>query len=321
MRRYKSMLRLAQEYLDYRRKLGFQLKIEGAQTLRFAEYADSVGHRGPITTDLALAWARLPKDSTRLYHARRLEVVRCFAKYLAAFDPRTEVPGNALLGRAHRRIQPHIYSPSEVSRLLGAARGLAPKDGLRPSTYAALIGLMASTGLRTKEALRLPREDVNLQEGVLTIRATKFHKSRLVPLDETVSRALQEYSQLRDAYFPAPRSKAFLLGENGNHLGFTTVYYTFRQLCASCGIRSASRGRTPRLYDLRHTFCTRRLLQWHRQGIDVEQAIPWLSTYVGHVKVTDTYWYLSGIPELFAVTGAKFERYVRQAQESQGDQP
>jgi integrase len=313
------MLHLAQEYVEYRRKLGFQIKIEGTQTIRFAEYADSISHKGPLTKELALEWARLPRNCSQLYHARRLEVIRAFAKYLAGFDPRTWVPENGLLGRAHRRTQPHIYSPAEIRRLLCAARRLIPMDGLRPRTFATLIGLMASTGLRTKEALDLGREDMDIREGILTIRETKFYKSRLVPLDETTARALRDYARFRDAYIPIPRSRAFLLGESGDQLRRSGVYYTFRRLCATCGLRSDSRRRkTPRLYDLRHTFCTRRLLEWHRRAFDVEQLIPSLSTYVGHAKVTDTYWYLSGIPELFAVTAGKFERYAHHAQ---GDQP
>ncbi len=311
--RRKRMLSHAVDYLTYRRKLGFQLNIEGGQILKFARYVDAIGHRGPLTTDLALTWARLPSTTTRLYHARRLECVRCFAKYMAIFDSRTQIPGNRLLGPAHCRTQPHIYSPAEINRLLRAARSLAPVGGLRPRTYATLIGLLACTGLRTQEALRLSREDVDFERGLLVIRETKFHKSRLVPLDPTSANALQKYARIRDTHREATGA-TFLLGENGRQLGFSTVYWTFRKLCAACEIRSAKGMRSPRLYDIRHTFACRRLIKWHRQGVDVEQAIPALSTFLGHVKVTDTYWYLSGIPELFAVTGAKFERYA-----SQGD--
>ncbi|MFH2001347.1 MAG: tyrosine-type recombinase/integrase, partial [Planctomycetota bacterium] len=268
----KSMLHLAREYVEYRRKLGFQIKVEGAQTIRFAEFADSIGHQGPLTKELVLEWARLPKNSSPLYHARRLEVVRAFAKYLAALDPKTWIPENGLLGRAHRRTQPHIYSPAEIDRLMSAARRLIPMYGLRPRTFATLIGLMASTGLRTKEALDLVCEDVDFGMGILTIRETKFYKSRIVPLDKSTTRALRNYAKFRDAYVSIPKSKAFLLGENGDHLSRTTVYRTFRLLCAASGLRSTNqRRKTPRLYDLRHTFCTRRLLDWHRRAADVEQ--------------------------------------------------
>jgi integrase len=181
---------------------------------------------------------------------------------------------------------------------------------LRPRTYATLIGLIASTGLRTKEALRLSLKDVNLHEGVITIRETKFNKTRLVPLDKTVVHALREYADFREAYILIPQSANFFLGENGRRLGSNAIHWTFRRLCTACTLHSIPRGRNPRLYDLRHTFCTRRLLLWHQQGIDVEHSLLALSTYVGHVKVTDTYWYFSGVPELFAWIGAKFETYA-----------
>lgn len=307
-----SMVRRVEEYLAYRRNLGFKLRIEGQQILNFARYVDQIEHNGPLTTDLAIRWACLPKEATRLYHARRLEVVRCFAKYLTVFDPRTQIPDSRLLGRAHRRTQPHIYSPKEIGRLLRAARALRPINGLRPHTYATLVGLMASTGLRTHEALNLSREDVNLDAGILTVRETKFHKSRIVPLDETVTRALGKYARFRDTYMPSPQSNTFLLGEKGTHLSPSMAHWTFRRLCMTCGIQSIRNNRNPRLYDLRHTFCTRRLLEWHKQRVDVDHAILALSTYVGHVKVSDTYWYLSGIPELFAVTGVRFERFTHE---------
>lgn len=310
MKNQKKMLAWAEEYLAYRRKLGFKLAVEGGQVKNFARYADSTGHEGPLTTDLALDWATLPKSCSRLYHARRLEVVRGFAKYLVVFESRTQVPGNRLLGPAHRRTQPHIYSPEEIDRLLQTARMLAPIDGLRPRTYATLIGLIASTGLRTKEALSLSLKDVNLHEGVITIRETKFNKTRLVPLDKTVVHALREYADFREAYILIPQSANFFLGENGRRLGSNAIHWTFRRLCTACTLHSIPRGRNPRLYDLRHTFCTRRLLLWHQQGIDVEYSLLALSTYVGHVKVTDTYWYFSGVPELFAWIGAKFETYA-----------
>jgi integrase len=313
MRIDKSMLTRAQQYVAYRRNLGFKLAIEGGQILNFARYADSIRHRGPLTVDLALAWARLATDATRLYQARRLEIVRGFARYLSVFESQTQIPGNRLLGPAHRRTQPHIYSAASINTLISAAEKLAPTKGLRPRTYATLIGLMAATGLRTSEALHLLREDVNFEDGLITIRDTKFHKSRLVPVDDTVGRALRTYAAARDAHFCPGQSSAFLLGENRRALSGRTVHWTFRRLCKACGLRPAEGGNEPRLYDLRHTFCTRRLLQWHEQGVDVEQALPALSTYVGHVKVTDTYWYLSAIPELLAVTGAKFERFAHEA--------
>jgi integrase len=310
MSRKKTMVERAEEYLVHRRSLGFQLKVEGGQLLRFAEYADEIRHRGPLTIDLAVRWARLPKDAKHYYWARRLEVVRPFARYMTALDPRTQIPPERMLGPAHRRIQPYIYSPQEIRKLLQAARQLEPRSGLRPRSYAVMIGLQASAGLRTCEAFKLTREDVDLKRGLLAIRETKFHKSRLVPLHPSTTRALRRYIRFRDSYCPIPRSNAFFLTERGTRLGTRTVYWTFQKLCDQIGLRAADGVRRPRLYDLRHGFACRTLLRWHREGKDVDHWVAALSTYLGHVKVSDTYWYLTGIPELFAVTAAKFERYA-----------
>jgi integrase len=188
----RTMVSWVEEYLCYRRKLGYRLKTEGAQLLKFAQYADKEGCGGHLTTDLALRWIRLPEDVSPLYLARRLEVVRCFARYLAVFDPLTEVPPKGILGSAHRRTAPHIYSEKEIETLLKACAELEPADGLRPHTYGTLFGLLSCTGLRISEALKLRDEDVDLERGLLTIRETKFHKSRLVPLHPSVTEVLKE---------------------------------------------------------------------------------------------------------------------------------
>src|SRR5262249_37853754 len=190
-----SMVALAEEYLDYRRRLGFRLRTEGKMLLAFARHADRAGHHGPLTTELAVGWARLPAEAAPLYQARRLQVVRGFARYRVIFDPATEVPPEGLLGPAQRRVAPHIYSEDELSALLAAARRLRSPTGLRSQTYATLVGLLSCTGLRVSEALRLSRADVDPDQATLTIRETKFHKSRLVPLHPTALLALESYGR------------------------------------------------------------------------------------------------------------------------------
>lgn len=312
MSRSRSMTALAQEYLAYRRNPGFQLRTAGQQLLQFAQYVDSTGYRGPITTDLALQWAVLPQSASARYQASRLGVVRCFAKYRAAFDPRTEIPPDGILGPTHRRTQPYIYSNKEILDLIAAAAQLRPPGGLRPKTYATLIGLLASTGLRISEALALTRDDVSLDQGLLMVRETKFHKSRLVPLHPSTTQALRNYACLRDQYRTTALSEVFLLTERGNTLVYSTVYSTFRSLLRQLPLRTIPGSRPPRIHDLRHTFATRRLLKWHHEGVDVDHAIPALSTYLGHVKVSDTYWYITAIPELLALSGSRFEQFVTQ---------
>ncbi len=190
MSRRTSMVSRVEAYLHARRQFGFQLRVESGELLRFARYADASAHRGAVTTDLALRWAQ---DAT---------ASRCFAKYQVAFEPRTEIPAPGILGPAHRRTAPYIFSPSEILRLITAARRLRSPRGLRAKTYAALIGLLACTGLRISEALRLGTADADLDVGVLSIRQTKFCKSRLVPLHPSARSALKRYLLKRDTIVP-----------------------------------------------------------------------------------------------------------------------
>jgi integrase len=304
-----SMESRAQVYLTLRRKLGATLERQGRLLLDFARYADATGHQGPISAGLAVRWARLPEKALPTYWARRLEVVRGFARHESAEDPGTEIPAVGLLGPSCRRVQPHIYSDDEVATLMRAAGALAPVGGLRPRTYTTLFGLLAATGLRVCEALRLARTDVDLRSGVLTVSKTKFHKSRLVPLHRSTARALRDYAAERDRLRPHPQAPAFFISAAGKALRYSTVRDTFSELRRSLSpIRRGGRP-APRIYDLRHTFVCRRLLAWYQEGAEINLKLPVLSTYLGHVGVSQTYWYLTAIPELMAVACARFERY------------
>jgi integrase len=304
------MVQLAQEYLDYRRRLGFQLQTAGQMLLEFARYADRVGHTGPLTTDLAVRWARLPVGASPLYQAQRLEAVRCFARHRAIFDPATEVPPERLLGPAHRRPDPYIYSEAELAALLAAASRLASPTGLRPRTYTTLIGLLICTGLRISEALKLSRGDIDWGHAWLMIRGSKFHKSRLVPLHPTVVPVLREYARHRDLLHPIARTESFFVSDRGSGLAYSTVRQAFRKLCAHLPGPRRPDGRAPRIHDVRHTFACRRLLRWYAEGVDLDHAVAALSTYLGHAKVSDTYWYLTGIPELLDLAAGRFERFT-----------
>jgi len=305
-----TMVARVEAYLAARRRLGFQLRIEGYELLRFARYADVCGHRGPVTVDLALRWAQTA-TSSRLYRARRIEVVRCFARHQALTEPGTEIPPQRILGPAHRRTEPYIYSHGEITTLLVRAARLRSPTGLRAKTYAAIFGLLASTGIRISEALRLGMADVDLVAGVLTIRETKFHKSRLVPLHPTSKDALLAYVAWRARAQPASPDAPFFVSEAGRRIAYTTVRTVFRDLADQTIARLPGRRR-PRLHDLRHTFACRCLLRWLREGVDVHERIAALSTYLGHAKVSDTYWYLTGVPEIMALTAARFERFARE---------
>ena len=304
-----SMVALVEDYLTMRRQLGFALKISGHQLLRFARFADDKGHRGPITLKLATQWARsnAPRPIT---WAARIELLRPFAKYRAQFDPATEIPPSHLFGSYRRRLVPHIYTTQEIQSLLTAASQLPPAGGLRPATYETLFGLLAVTGLRISEALHLKRQDVDLEDGIITVRETKFCKSRLVPLHPTSTKALQRYAHLRDVKVPIPPVSDFFLSDGGRRMLQDTVQRRFRHLCNQLHWRSRGGHPAPRIQDLRHSFITHCLLRWYRENINVDNKMLSLSTYVGHAEVSYTYWYVTGIPELMAIATRRFEKFT-----------
>lgn len=307
----RSMQHLVQEYLDERRGLGFALMIPGSQLTAFARFADTSGHRGPLTQQLIIGWARdQAKRATPLTWAKRLEVVRPFAKYRARVEAGTYVPEADTFGRSRRRLAPHLYTDQEIIDLLAAAGRLSPKGTLRPATYRALLGLIAAAGLRVSEALRLDCADVDLDAGVLTVRQTKFAKSRLVPLHPTTVRALRQYLALRQRHVPTVNDGPFLVCAKGTALPKRTVHGVFDRLRKQLGWTARGGHAAPRIHDLRHTFICRRVLLWHEHGTDIDNAMVALSTYVGHAKVSDTYWYLTAAPDLMSVAGRRFEQFA-----------
>ena len=312
-----SFHHLVDEYLTARRGLGFRLETDEWFLRAFASHADRVGHSGSVTIELAVQWARSSsRSSNPAQAARRLAIVRQFARYRALVDPATEVPPVGLLGRIPtRRSTPHIYTEAEMAALLQQSRCLLPRHGLRPATYVAYFALLASTGLRLSEACRLTTDDADLVNGILTIRETKFRKFRLVPLHPTTTWALRCYADRRDACLAAPRSEYFFRTEHSPRLTRTAVETTFRRIRRRLDWTGQGRTRQPRIHDLRHIFVVRRLLRWHMEGADIDRKILALTTYLGHARVADTYWYCTAVPELLASTGQRFERFAHRASE------
>lgn len=303
-----TMLLHVENYLALRRAMGFELTIAGKQLMQFARFVQTSG-AGSLTTEVASAWACAARNGTMITRARRIEVLRPFAKYLRQVDPATEVPDRGMFGRAHRRLTPHIFTATELQQLLVAAAQLSPVGGLRPITFQTLFGLIAATGLRRGEALRLEIGDVDLVAAVLHIRRTKFRKSRSVALHSTTVERLQRYLEHRGRY--ASAGERFFVGHRGVPLDARMVNHVFQQLRTTLGWEPRGGHRAVRIHDLRHTFITRRLLDWQVNGADIDQATLALSTYVGHAKVTDTYWYLTAIPELMQAASERFQRFTR----------
>ncbi len=311
-----SLFALVDEYLAVRRDLGLDVETLRWLLSDFACYTIRIVHRGPITVDLAVQWALSSRSGDAAREERRFWAVRQFARYRAAFDPATEIPPAGLLGRRPRRKQPHIYSDAEISALLRECARLQPRDGLRPRTYVACFSLLASTGLRLSETCRLYRRGVDLSRGLLTVREGKFRKSRIIPLQPTHVQALARCAARGDAFRGAPRSEFFFRTDPATALRRRAVEKTFSRLRDRLGWTAHGRARRPRIHDLRHTFAVRRLLCWYEQGVDVKRKILALATYLGHAKVTDTYWYLSAVPELVTITSQRFEQFVRPERES-----
>jgi integrase/recombinase XerD len=315
MTSWSSMPERVSAYLRTRRALGFTLRIEGRQLERFARFAEQLDHHGPLTLELAVAWANASRTPEGLGPARRLEVLRPFAAYCRLFEAQTQIPPARLFGPAHRRLTPYIYTDQELAQLLAATADLHPSGGLRPITMRTLLGLLAATGLRVGEALRLTDADFDLQQQLLRIRESKFRKSRLVPLQTSTTEALAEYVAVRNRRLGQTAAPALFLFDDGCPVNGVQARYAFRQLRQRLGRDQRGNGPVPRLYDLRHRFVCRRLLTWYADGVDVNRMLPQLATYLGHAKVSATYWYLTAIPELMAVAAERFERAATATEE------
>ncbi len=300
-------------YLAYRRSHGFELSIDATQLRSFARFADEMGTEDHLTVALAVAWARAARRPSPLTWGRRLEVLRGFARYCLRGDPATEIPPPGLFGRAHRRLVPHIYTEAELVALLDAASTLEPQQGLRPVTCRCVFGLLAASGLRISEALSLTRTDVDLAAGVLFIRDAKFHRQRLVPLHPSVTTCLRTYAQRRDQLVPRSVCDRFFLRDDGQSANQSGMLYALQTLCRQLGWQPRGDYTHHRLHDFRHTFIVRSTLRFYEQGIDVNRAVLALSTYVGHAKVSDTYWYFTGIPELMAIAADRFHHFTEGA--------
>jgi len=298
-------------YLATRRALGTKLKWPESSLRQFVDFIEAEGGEF-VTTESAVRWAIQPADVQRATHTRRLEIVRGFAAWLQATDPRTQVPPHRILPARQRRSLPHIYSNREIAELMAAAGHLRSVSGLRRVTFQTLLGLLAATGLRPGEARALDVNDVDLMGGVLAVRESKFGKSRFVPLEETARAALAAYAKIRDTIQPRRHAPAFLISDRGGRLHASTTLRTFAMLCQATGLRPKlgprRLGRGPRLQDFRHTFATRRLIEWYRAGLDVDRLMPRLATYLGHVRVAETYWYIQSVPELLHLATERLER-------------
>jgi integrase len=303
-------------YLAERHRLGFVLRSQDTLLADFAKFVADRHHHGPLTVELMANWVRKGKGGlgTPETWYRRMAKLRRFARYLQQFEPLTEIPEESIFGPEPGRVAPHIYREAEIVDLLAAAHKLGPHGSLRPATFETLLGLMASTGMRVSETINLHDADVDLKRAMLVVRQTKFAKTRQLPLHPSTVDALARYRRERIRHVSITADAPFFVGSRGRRLGLPLsnrqIHRVFNALRDSLDWTNRGAHAAPRLHDLRHTFAVRRLMRWHREGTDVDQMMLALSTYLGHTKISHTYWYLSAVPELMALAGGKFERFV-----------
>jgi integrase len=294
------------EYLALRRALGFKLVMFDSLLKDFALFAE-MENTSFITVDIALRWAMKPQDCQPLTWTRRLSMIRGFAQYMSVIDPRTEIPPEKLLPHRIHRNSPYIFSDDEIARLVVGAGNLLCRRGLRAATLSTFFGLLAVTGMRSGEAIKLDIEDVNLSKRTIIVRQTKFNKTRLIPIHHSVCDALLRYAKIRNRICPTPNDRSFFISEKGDRLVFGNVLYAFTTLSKKIGLRKPDDTRPPHLQSLRHTFAVRTLIDWYKADLDIEKRMPDLSTYLGHASVVGTYWYLSAVPELLHLATSRLD--------------
>jgi integrase/recombinase XerD len=306
-----TLRKAVREYVDMRRGLGFKLREVGKGLIDFVTFLEQ-HHASYVTQALALAWAQQPSNAQPAHWARRLSFVRGFARYRSATDPRTQIPPLSLLPLQPKRARPYLYSEEEIRRLLGAALRMPhryERGKLRPQIYYCLFGLLSVSGLRLGEAQNLELQDVDLKAAVLAVRRAKFGKDRLVPLHASTCTELADYIARRQRHWAGRTVSSYLfVSSRGNRLDGGDIHRTFYALSRQIGLRGAFDSHGPRLHDMRHRFATNTLVQWYRSGQDPERRLPLLSTYLGHVHVADTQWYLEGSPELMREAMQRLEQ-------------
>jgi len=299
-------------YLSLREALGFQMRAEKLLLPEFVAYVTAQPNSSPIRAQMALEWAcQASTHRGSSGAARRLSMARGFLRYLQASAPDTEVPGPGLLPTP-RRPKPFLFTPTQITALLEVAQASRPRGSLRPHTLSSVLGLLASTGLRVGEAIRLQIDHVklDLDPPQLHILETKFHKSRIVPLHPSTAERLRHYHAQRAHLHYDGLSEAFFVSERGRHLQHRALHDWFARLCQRLAIAPTNGGRAPCLTSFRHTFAVTRMQRWYQQGLDVQALLPHLSVYLGHVHPQESYWYLTAVPELLSAAAHRFEAYA-----------
>lgn len=296
-----------QEYLEYKHSIGFKPKHEGSVLRSFVNYTLTNNYNGPLTKDVVLQWITSSNSSDKT-GGRKIEVIRPFSKYASIYDAESEYISNLIFRNVHDRPAPYIYTEYEVIQLMKYCETLFSPDGIRAKTMEIIIGLLYVTGLRPSEPVHLLITDVDWDNGILHIRNTKFSKERFVPISKSVLQKLVEYKSWIDNKIGLRSlDDALFYNTDGKPMEYRVVSYAF-QIISKCINDKPIGYKNIRLYDFRHTMAYNTLRKWAEQGIDCNANLHVLSTYLGHVKPEDTYWYLSATPEMLEICCLKYEK-------------
>lgn len=305
-----SLREAVNNYIEMRRKLGYRLAHAG-YLIDFVSFMEE-RNAPSITAVLAVEWAQKPTSIKPVTQYNRLTVVRSFARFRAATDPRTEIPAVDLLPHRPKRAIPYIFSEVEIKSLLQAALLLPDATSLTRRTYHCLFGLLFVSGLRISEAIGLKILNVDLTNGILKVESAKTGRLRLIPLHESTRQVLWSYKLLRGRMLKGTSCEFFFVSDSGTKLSVETVRNKFYVLLPQCGLPPRVNGKGPRLHDTRHHFAINTLLRWHRLRENSELVLPALATVLGHSNVNDTYWYLSACPELMGAAVQRLDEYWRE---------
>jgi integrase len=295
-------------FIEMKKKLGYQFEKQPAILIHFDHYLCEINYEGSLTQDLALNFATSNSDSLRNECVRKYQTIRLFSDFLSAFLPETERFNPHALKKINGHAPAHIYSDEEMTSIMSGAQDI--KNPVRSITLYSIIGLTASTGMRVSEIVNLNKDDVNLETGIITIRCTKFQKDRLVPVHPTTLKVLRDYTIMRDSRFSNPTTMAFFLHMWGGRFHSHTVSQIFTKLARGVGVRHGT-GSGPHFHDLRHTFAVKRLVAWYRDGLDVQEMLPQLATYMGHVHYRNTAYYLTATAELLGIAAEKYDEFLK----------
>ncbi len=301
------------DYVAMKKAMGFSFYSQDMKLKNFCNFM-KMQKQKKITLELAKIWALSGVKKPTWGHAKNLSILRAFAVYWKTIDPKTELWPENIWPIRYKRKNPYIYTNEEIQLLLRTCDELRPLESLRPLTFSTLFGLIATCGLRLSEAVTLQKSDVDLKNGVITIKRTKFNKMRIIPIDQTTVKILIKYELAREKFCKEylshhVRSTLFFISNDETPISNGVADWTFDKIALKCGVRKESR-RGPRLHDLRHTFVVRTLEDWYRQGKNVEVFLPILSTYVGHSQPGSTYWYMSITPELMSLASERMDQYM-----------